>query len=112
MSQETIFEYTKIDPWFLSQLGELHEAEQWLKTQNLNSLSYDDLLATKQRGFSDAQIARCLGETVLQEIAKFEDSVAICLYKLIYFVAVNTQFLVSVTLFHMIRGLYISLVAK
>lgn len=64
MSQETIFEYTKIDPWFLSQLGELHEAEQWLKTQSLDSISYDDLLATKQRGFSDAQIARCLGEIV------------------------------------------------
>lgn len=62
MSQETIFEYTKIDPWFLSQLGELHEAEQWLKAQSLEGISYDDLLATKQRGFSDAQIARCLGE--------------------------------------------------
>lgn len=62
MSQETIFEYTKIDPWFLSQLGELHEAEQWLKTQSLDSIAYDDLLATKQRGFGDAQIASCLGE--------------------------------------------------
>ena len=61
MSQETIFEYTNIDPWFLSQLGELHEAEQWLKTQSLDSISYDDLLATKQRGFSDVQIARCMG---------------------------------------------------
>ena len=61
MSQETIFEYTKIDPWFLSQLGELHEAEQWLKTQSLDGISYDDLLATKQRGFSDVQIARCMG---------------------------------------------------
>ena len=63
MSQETIFEYTKIDPWFLSQLGELHQAEEWLKTQDLNSISYDDLLATKQRGFSDAQIARSTGIT-------------------------------------------------
>ena len=62
MSQETIFEYTKIDPWFLSQLGELHEAELWLKTQSLDSISYDDLLATKQRGFSDVQIARCMGK--------------------------------------------------
>lgn len=61
MSQETIFEYTKIDPWFLSQFGELHQAEQWLKAQELASISYDDLLATKQRGFSDAQIARCTG---------------------------------------------------
>ena len=63
MSQDTIFEYTKIDPWFLSQLGELHQAEQWLKTQSLDSISYDDLLATKQRGFSDVQIACCLGQT-------------------------------------------------
>lgn len=72
MSQETIFEYTKIDPWFLSQLGELHEAEQWLKAQSLDSISYDDLLATKQRGFSDAQIGRCLGEIILQQIAKMK----------------------------------------
>ena len=64
MSQETLFEYTKIDPWFLSQLGELHEAEQWLKTQSLDSISYDDLLATKQRGFSDVQIARCMGDAL------------------------------------------------
>lgn len=68
MSQETIFEYTKIDPWFLSQLGELHEAEQWLKTQSLDGISYDDLLATKQRGFSDAQIARCLGKRWLHPL--------------------------------------------
>ena len=68
MSQETIFEYTKIDPWFLSQLGELHAAEQWLKTQSLDSISYDDLLATKQRGFSDVQIARSMGEIALYPI--------------------------------------------
>lgn len=61
MSQETIFEYTKIDPWFLSQFSELHQAEQWLKAQDLASISYDDFLATKQRGFSDVQIARCTG---------------------------------------------------
>ena len=70
MTKETIFEYTKIDPWFLTQLDELHEAEQWLKTQSLDSISCDDLLATKQRGFSDAQIARCLGESALQQFAR------------------------------------------
>ena len=62
MSLETLFEYTNIDPWFLNQFRELHEAEQWLKTQTLDSISYDDLLATKQRGFSDVQIARCMGK--------------------------------------------------
>ena len=61
MSLDTIYEYTKIDPWFLSQFAELHAAEQWLKTQTLDSISYDDLLATKQRGFSDVQIARAMG---------------------------------------------------
>ena len=68
MSQDTIFEYTKIDHWFLSQFSELHQAEQWLKAQDLASISYDDFLATKQRGFSDVQIARCTGICCLASI--------------------------------------------
>lgn len=34
------------------------QAETWLKTQQLNDISADDMLHTKQRGFSDVQIAR------------------------------------------------------
>lgn len=62
---DAIYEYTKIDPWFLAQLGELHQTEQWLKTKQLSELSAEDMRQVKQRGFSDSQIARCLGTDMM-----------------------------------------------
>ena len=61
MSQAQLHEYTKIDPWFLAQLGELHQAEAWLTGQRLGGLSADDLAQVKRRGFSDPQIAKAVG---------------------------------------------------
>ena len=58
---DTIFEYTNIDPWFLNQLRELHQAETWLRTKSLPDLSADDLLQSKRRGFSDLQLATFTG---------------------------------------------------
>ncbi|KAK9816811.1 hypothetical protein WJX72_005323 [[Myrmecia] bisecta] len=63
---EQLFEYTKIDPWFIAQFVELHETEQWLKTMKLEELTYEDMLQTKKRGFSDPQIARFTGSTPLE----------------------------------------------
>jgi carbamoyl-phosphate synthase large subunit len=60
-TEAEIHEYTSIDPWFLSQLGELHATEEWLKTKTLEGLSAVDWREVKQRGFSDAQIARAVG---------------------------------------------------
>ncbi len=60
-SQEDIFEYTKIDPWFVAQFWEMHQAESWLKTQELGDISAFDMLQAKKRGFSDSQIARFTG---------------------------------------------------
>ena len=60
-SQEDIFEYTKIDPWFVAQFWEMHQAESWLKTQGLADISAFDMLQAKKRGFSDSQIARFTG---------------------------------------------------
>jgi carbamoyl-phosphate synthase large subunit len=73
-TEEEIFEYTKIDPWFLSQLGELHQCEEWLKGQTLESLSYVDMLNLKQRGFSDPQIARAVGEQLSFLLSSFLSS--------------------------------------
>ncbi len=56
-----INEYTKIDPWFLSQLDELHRTEEWLKTQNLGDIGQENMFQLKRRGFSDPQIARATG---------------------------------------------------
>ena len=49
VSVDDIFEYTKIDPWFLAQLAELHTTEEWLKTQSLADLSATDMLANSSR---------------------------------------------------------------
>ena len=64
MSEEQIFEYTSIDPWFLAQLGELHAAEQWMRTRGLADLGAEDFLQIKKRGFSDVQIARAVGARI------------------------------------------------
>lgn len=62
VTEEEVYEYTKMDPWFISQLGELHRVEEWLKGKKLEDLTSVDFLQVKQRGFSDSQIARAVGE--------------------------------------------------
>ena len=58
---EQVHDFTNIDPWFLAQLSELHQAENWMSTQSLTDLRPEDFLQLKKRGFSDIQIARCTG---------------------------------------------------
>ena len=60
-TEEEIHEYTKIDPWFLAQLGELHGVEQWLIGKKVEDLTTVDFTELKKRGFSDAQIAKSVG---------------------------------------------------
>ncbi len=60
MSVDEIFNLTKIDPWFLTQLRELHEMEQDLKKLTLAQLDQRTLKRAKQFGFSDAQLAHFL----------------------------------------------------
>src|SRR6476659_4849450 len=55
MSVDELFELTAIDPWFLSQLQELVEAERWFT--GLTSLDATALRRMKQFGFSDRQLA-------------------------------------------------------
>ena len=54
---ERIFELTKIDPWFLHQLREIHEMESALQKQSLATVPTTVLRRAKQFGFSDAQLA-------------------------------------------------------
>ena len=68
MTLEEIFEYTNIDPWFLNQLSEIHQAEQWIKSKALDEISKDDFIQTKKRGFSDIQISRITGKKKSQSI--------------------------------------------
>jgi carbamoyl-phosphate synthase large subunit len=56
-SVERIFELTKIDPWFLHQLREIHEMEQELSAKTLKTIDVTTLRRAKQFGFSDAQLS-------------------------------------------------------
>lgn len=58
---EQVVEYTQIDPWFVSQLAELHTVECWMKTKKLGDLAKVDMIELKRKGFSDPQIANCVG---------------------------------------------------
>lgn len=57
MTTEELYELTAIDPWFLDKFEELLETEKFLKRTPLAQLTAEDLLAVKQQGFSDRQIA-------------------------------------------------------
>lgn len=57
MRVEEIHEISFIDKWFLTELKELVDVEQFLISKNLDQLSKDDFYQVKRRGFSDKQIA-------------------------------------------------------
>jgi len=52
-----VFEATKIDPWFLSQIEDLLREEAQLKEQGFESLDHARLRSLKRKGFSDSRIA-------------------------------------------------------
>ncbi|KAK6935990.1 Methylglyoxal synthase-like domain [Dillenia turbinata] len=57
MKVDDIHELSYIDKWFLTQLKELVDVEQFLLSRSLPQLTKDDFLEVKKRGFSDKQIA-------------------------------------------------------
>lgn len=61
ISIKTIFDITKIDPWFLSKLQNLCSMERYLAEHALTDESY---LEAKKLGFTDKTIEKLSGETV------------------------------------------------
>ncbi|HEY8010744.1 MAG TPA: carbamoyl-phosphate synthase large subunit, partial [Rudaea sp.] len=61
LSLEEIFALTRIDRWFLDQIGELIEIETAVKTSGLNGIDTARMRALKRKGFSDARLASLLG---------------------------------------------------
>ncbi len=58
LTDEDIFELSKIDPWFITQFREIYEMEVKLQKAELNVLEDEDLLRlAKTFGFSDKMIA-------------------------------------------------------
>ncbi|HEV7349090.1 carbamoyl-phosphate synthase large subunit [Telluribacter sp.] len=61
LSFKTIQDLTKIDAWFLRQIEELIELEKQIEEYDLTDLPYDLMLAAKQKGYADRQIAHLVG---------------------------------------------------
>ena len=57
MSIEDLFELTKIDHWFLAEIEDLILAEAELTTRSASSLTKDEWLVAKTKGFSDPRLA-------------------------------------------------------
>jgi carbamoyl-phosphate synthase large subunit len=60
MSLEEIFDYTAIDPWFLTQIEEIIKIEQDLSKRLLNDIGADEMFSIKRKGFSDRRLATVL----------------------------------------------------
>ena len=61
MSLEEIHRYTKIDPWFLSQIKEIVDIELAIDERKLESFERDELWRLKRAGFSDRRLAYLFG---------------------------------------------------
>ncbi|RDX50766.1 carbamoyl-phosphate synthase [Lentinus brumalis] len=64
-SVDKIWQMTNIDKWFLTKLQSIFQMEQHLYQCNVNSVSSELLRQAKQLGFSDRQLATCMGTTEL-----------------------------------------------
>lgn len=63
LSLEDIQRLTHIDPWFLSQIEDLHRKSEAVQGRTLDSLSTPEMLALKKAGFSDKRLAKLMGTT-------------------------------------------------
>lgn len=61
MSTAELHEVSGVDPWFLDQLKELIDAEQWYQEQT--AVDADTMRRMKRFGFSDRQLATLRGQT-------------------------------------------------
>ena len=61
---DQIHDLTKIDPWFLHQLREIHEMEESLRAHTLPTIPDTLFRRAKQFGFSDTQLAHLLKRCV------------------------------------------------
>ena len=59
---ERVFDLTKIDHWFLNRIKDIVSAEKVISELGIAGLDADHMMAAKQLGFSDAQIAHLTGQ--------------------------------------------------
>jgi len=63
ISLDDVHQLTGIDGWFLGELADVIEDERNLRSVDLESLSADALRSIKAWGFSDREIAECVGRS-------------------------------------------------
>ncbi|MEK9712338.1 MAG: carbamoyl-phosphate synthase large subunit [Thalassolituus sp.] len=61
MTVEEVFNFTKIDRWFLVQIEDLVKEEQKVAETALTALDFDAVYRLKRKGFSDARLAKLMG---------------------------------------------------
>lgn len=70
---DRLYDLTKIDRWFLVKMQNIIKCYTQLESLSVKELTADLLLEAKQMGFSDKQIASCIGSTELAIRSKRED---------------------------------------
>ncbi|MFN5381348.1 MAG: carbamoyl-phosphate synthase large subunit [Bacteroidota bacterium] len=80
---KTIHKLTQIDVWFLNQINELVKTEMELRKYTLENIPADLLRDTKQKGYSDAQIAIILNDNEEAVYAKRKEYNIRRTYKLV-----------------------------
>lgn len=65
---QSVQKITRIDKWFLHQINQLVESTRELRRYSLNNIPPEFFLDLKQKGFSDEQIAKTVGNTSEDEV--------------------------------------------
>ena len=63
LTPEEVFEYSKIDPWFLIQIKDLIDIEVSLEDVSIKDLGHEQLYGLKRKGFSDLRIGELIGSS-------------------------------------------------
>ncbi len=58
---DDVFEFTSIDPWFLTLIKDLIDTEAQVREQAMQAMDADRVRFLKRKGFSDARLAKLLG---------------------------------------------------
>ena len=61
LGEDEVQRLSRIDPWFIAQIGDLVGEERALAALDLDTLDFEALRRLKRKGFSDARIAALLG---------------------------------------------------
>jgi carbamoyl-phosphate synthase large subunit len=80
-SIDEVFEYTKIDRWFLYQIQELAEMAVRLRKERIETISVELLRTAKRMGFSDQRLALLLNTSAEQIRCKRKTEKIIPVYK-------------------------------